>query len=48
MNMAGMTEKYGKLTERYKTAAQKKKHEKAEGRKGEMGEKALLKKGKKK
>ena len=47
--MAGrMVEKYGKITEKYKTVAQKKKHEKAEGRKGEMAEKAMTKKGKKK
>lgn len=47
--MAGrMVEKYGKITEKYKSVAQKKKHEKAEGRKGEIGEKMMLKKGKKK
>jgi len=47
--MAGkLVEKYGSKVERYKSLGAKKKHEKAEGRKGEMGEKALLKKGKKK
>jgi len=43
-----MVEKYGKLTEKYKSVAQKKRHEKGEGRKGEIAEKAMLKKGKKK
>lgn len=47
--MAGrMVEKYGKTVEKYKNLAQKKKHEKGEGRSGEMKEKAMLKKGKKK
>jgi hypothetical protein len=43
-----MVEKYGSTVERYKSKSQKLKHEKGEGRKGEMAEKAMVKKGKKK
>jgi hypothetical protein len=43
-----MVEKYGSMTERYKSLGAKKKHEKGEGRKGEVGEKMMIKKGKKK
>ena len=51
--MAGMVEKYGKTVEKYKSKAQKGKHEKGEGKPGEMKEKAKgkfvpFKKGKKK
>jgi hypothetical protein len=43
-------EKYGSMTERYTSAAQRGKHEKGEGKPGEKKEKAMAKgaKGKKK
>ena len=42
---AFLTEKYGKKVEKYKSKAAKAKHEKKEGTKGEMAEKAMAKKG---